>query len=114
MGETAFVSTRIEALNPTTELARCGHILQNIVDEMQLPEFDHKQRLDCRSRLIHLVDRIKRVRPISPEEQTVVYEMLSLTEAKLAVYANPFRGRTPVPATKPNSPCCPAINKSAI
>lgn len=104
MGESSLVRMRVEGLDTTTELAQCGLILQNIIAEMHNRNFDPKQRLDCKSRLIHVTDRVKRVRPITPEEQTEAYEILSLTETQLAVFPNPFRSQTPVPVAKPNSP----------
>lgn len=82
-GERTVLDNRIDKLIPQIELSKCGYILENIIKTMQSRSFEAKHRNDCRSRLVHVIQRIKRAKPVSPEEQTIVYEMLVAAEEQL-------------------------------
>lgn len=45
--------------------------------------FDVTSRNDCRSRLIHVIARVKRAKPVSPEGQTLAFEIVLAAEARL-------------------------------
>lgn len=95
-GETTITRSRSDSSNPTLELTRCGEILESIITSMQEKDFCAKSRHDCLSRLIHVINRIKRAKPLTPEEQTIVYEMLRAANEHLVVFEkspldNPFR-----------------------
>lgn len=113
-GETTITRNRSELTNSTMELNRCGETLDSIIAAMQESNFCAKSRLDCRSRLIHVIDRIKRAKPASPEEQTVVYEMIRAADSQLGAFEktcldNPFRSHPSASPAKSTSPLADAI-----
>lgn len=83
-GERTVAEDRLAQLNPTSELAMSANTLAEIEAAMKEDGFKAEGRFDCRSRLMHVIDRIKRAKPASPEEQTVAYEMLSIAESSLS------------------------------
>lgn len=85
-GEHTISRARLEQSNSTSELVACGKTLENVMSIMQEESFDVSLRQDCNSRLIHLISRIKRAKPTSPEEQTLVYEILLAAEAQLSKF----------------------------
>lgn len=85
-GERTISQERLDKLNSTEEIIACGQSLENVTSIMQEEGFEVSLRHDCSSRLIHLISRIKRARPTSPEEQTLVYEILITAEAQLAKF----------------------------
>lgn len=92
-GERTVSQSRVEQLNPISELSRCTSILEEIISVMETEGVNLSERLDCRSRLIHVIDRIKRAKPTSPEDQTAVYEILVEAENRLSQFpATVFSG----------------------
>lgn len=86
MGERTISAARVEQFNPETELSTCSNILDGILIIMQDSNFEAAVRQDCRSRLLHVISRIKRAKPASPESQTLVYQMIMAAESKLTEY----------------------------
>lgn len=89
-GEQTISQSRVEQLNPKTEMAFCVGILDSVITSMQQEDFNLDERTDCRSRLIHVINRIKRAKPPSPEDQTTVYAILDEAEARLANFQPPM------------------------
>lgn len=85
-GVKEFSEASLKQLNPTAELATCGRICEEVLTIMLADKFEHSTRQDCRSRLLHVLARIKRAKPTNPEEQALSYELLRMVEDHLQVY----------------------------
>lgn len=108
-GEQTIVEPRLGQLNPTSEIAICAQILGEIEIAIQDREFNPVSRTDCRSRLVHVISRIKRAKPVSPEEQTAAYEILVTAESRLSLFdraitATATSRRASIAASFTNSP----------
>lgn len=109
-GERTISDSRLEKLSSKIELARCALILENIAAAMQAEGFDAASRIDCQSRLLHVIQRVKRSKPSSPEEQTIVYELLMTAEEQLSYFQEVVSlVRDPPLASKSASPLADAI-----
>lgn len=86
-GERNITAARLEKLNATNELTICSNILEEISSIMDQEGFEASSRNDCRSRLLHIISRIKRAKPIVPEEQTLEYDIIKMAEEKLLKFA---------------------------
>lgn len=89
-GEKTVVIANVEKLDRSKELTVCSTTLEDVVLTMQDKSFDPSSRTDCRSRLIHVINRIRRVKPQTPEEQTAVINMLGEAKIRLNVFGNFF------------------------
>lgn len=113
-GERTISIARICQINPTVELAYCERAVRGIFDDMMQPGFDPLARGDVRSRLLHLIARVKRTKPVLSEEQTMMYELLQNAEMQLGEFtqAVPPQGASAAPtqqAGKSTSPLADVI-----
>lgn len=88
-GETIIESSVIDRLDATSEISKCSDIFENLSETIQQPNFNASTRLDCQSQLLHLISRIKHIKPVLPEERAVAYQLMEATEAQLIVFAQP-------------------------
>lgn len=89
MGESVVKARHSDSLNPTIELARCVASLNSVAAVMQQPDFGEFYAPPCRSRLMHIMARSRRIRPVTPEEQTAVADIMNSADVLLAELSIP-------------------------
>lgn len=102
IGEHTVIQSRVDALDHAAELEVCQSCLAEITDVLTSAA-GVDARAECGSRLEHVARRLKRLRPGSPENQTLVYELLASADALLAEILDQSRERT-VPSRRDSSP----------
>lgn len=122
LGETTLSSACLAELDPSAELARCNLILSDI-DLMANSALGPEALGECRSRLMHVEDRVKRARPSLPEEQAMVYELVAAVQERLSQLSEAEAGGGP-PKQEPRMSAPKsfladiietiAVNKSAV
>lgn len=85
-GENLIERSFINQLSVPNELSACGKILEDVIQTMQQANFISTDRMDCRSRLMHLLDRVKRIKPVTSENQVEANQIIEAAEAKLLLY----------------------------
>lgn len=88
-GEVTILASRADTRDPTVELAICSNIISDVCRMIEGSEMGSLILPQCRSRLIHVVERIKRSKPDSPEGQTLAFELLAVAEARLVETPTP-------------------------
>lgn len=83
-GERTISAERMELLNPKAEIAICDSIFSNIMAKMLSPELGSSVMSECRSRLIHIVNRLKRAKAVTPEDQTHVLGLIDAATNQLS------------------------------
>lgn len=78
------LGVRPPSLNPTAELSFCANIVGDVCRKLKQSELGDAILPECRSRLLHVIDRVKRAKPEIPEEQVIAYDLISTAEARLA------------------------------
>lgn len=116
-GESTISRSSLNSLNVTSELSTCSKILNDINEIMQQSGFKASSRLDCRSRLLHIIERIKRIQPVSSQEQSAAGQLIDAAEVQLAFYAQPSgftgtsRSRRSMSTAQSTSPLADAIER---
>lgn len=83
-GEQVIVPERVELLGTHIELLRCVESFSRVSAHLEEPMLGDAHIPICRSRLLHIIARVKRTRPVTPEEQTAAADVLRSAERVLA------------------------------
>lgn len=114
-GERTISRSSVSQLDVSNEISVCSNILGDISDIMQQASFVASARLDCRSRLLHIVERIKRIKPVSEEDQAAAYQLIEDAEAQLLLFQQPTaeasRPRRSSTSAKASSPLADVIER---
>lgn len=89
LGESTLSPDQAQPRDSTAELAVCANIVSDVCRMMEGSELGDLIWPECRSRLIHVVERIKRSKQDSPESQTLAYDLLAAAEARLVDMPTP-------------------------
>lgn len=83
-GENTISRSCAQQLNPTIELTFCANTVSDVCRVLDMSGLGDAVLPQCRSRLIHAIDRVKRAKPEVPEEQIIAYDLISAAESRLA------------------------------
>lgn len=90
-GEATISNSELGLLKSKDELEICGRKLEDLIATIQQANFVAFNWMDCRSRLMHIIARIKRLIPSTPNGQSTTYQMVEAAEAQLHLFAQmPF------------------------
>lgn len=104
-GEEMVSLSVIDSLDFDSELSVCRDILENISETLRQADFNPLTRTDCRSRLLHIISRLKRIDPTLP-----VCQLVEAAESKLKIFSQELVERSGSQSTeKSRSPLADAI-----
>lgn len=83
-GTSTLSPSRASAHDATVELSICANIIGDVCRMLEGSELGDYIFPQCRSRLIHAIERIKRAKPEAPEDQVMAYDLIAAAETRLA------------------------------
>lgn len=83
-GEQTIIAARVKGLDVACELSMCTLTVDDVVAKWKDPSLGQSVVKECHSRLVHVIGRLGRIKPRSPEEQVYAADLVAAAESHLA------------------------------